>query len=483
MVLDKCTICGKAATNKCSRCKSAAYCSVDCQRTDQPLHKLLCNQYLNFLQTRPVATDDDKQPGDVLPPKYKLALLFPAKADHPQLIWVKVQIRSEHDEEDSEEENPTYDYWQWCTEDLSNYMKFPRAMNHTRNGQDLDIYMGESCFGEDPITQSLLTLNAGYRSSEYGSLHPTPWAGNLIVFNMTKELLQHPKYGEHDKELHNDATLSDLRYAFDYLTRNNYIFEATQPNPYVIRKEGRWFKAVKVSCSGDMVFEGKKKYVEVAISRYHPIFTQGNDGKSSISTHLGFPLLVKKICPNPNWVDRMNKLPKESRFSPYENPEMCIMINVEVQSKHWRCLEEQWDKGLDPTVLVARQDMKDLTTHQVEALVHYSREVLEDEMGHVSLREMEQDPNAEDAYYSDYDEADIEAHIPSQKVRKEFLEEYLLSNKFAEFFEEFKQTKLAGGDMTWADATFPAKGFVADEEKIETEEDKVEALMRIWGLL
>ncbi len=67
--------------------------------------------------------------------------------------------------------------------------------------------MGESCFGEDPVTQSLLTLNAGYRSSEYGSLYPTPWAGNLIVFNMTKELLQHPKYGEHDKELHNDATL------------------------------------------------------------------------------------------------------------------------------------------------------------------------------------------------------------------------------------------------------------------------------------
>jgi len=38
----KCWVCGKPNSMKCSKCKAAAYCSVECQRTDWPSHKTKC---------------------------------------------------------------------------------------------------------------------------------------------------------------------------------------------------------------------------------------------------------------------------------------------------------------------------------------------------------------------------------------------------------------------------------------------------------
>jgi hypothetical protein len=115
--------------------------------------------------------------------------------------------------------------------------------------------MGGHCIGSEPTTKSLLTLNVGYSSSEYGSIAVAPWAGNLVVVNMTVR----PDLGGVDQDFHHGVNLSDFRYAFDHLTRDNYIFDSPNPNPYFIRKEGRWFKAVKIYCSGDVQFGGKKK--------------------------------------------------------------------------------------------------------------------------------------------------------------------------------------------------------------------------------
>jgi hypothetical protein len=176
-----------------------------------------------------------------------------------------------------------------------------------------------------------------------------------------------------------------------------------------------------------MKFNGKKKYTEVAISRHHKLFS-GNDGTSSIANHLGFPLIVKKLQHNPEWVMRMKQVPKNSTFSPYENSEAYnLMIDIEVKSKGWGFADikrRMWDKGLNPTVLVARKDMKDLTTNLVEALVRFSETVLWQEMGNIRMKEAVHLSDADDAYHSDYEAADEEAHIPTQKARRKFLEEY-----------------------------------------------------------
>jgi hypothetical protein len=189
-----------------------------------------------------------------------------------------------------------------------------------------------------------------------------------------------------------------------------------------------------------MKFEGKKQYTEVAISRYHPLFSH-NHGTSGISTLLGFPLLVKRLQPNPIWVERMNNRPNHLKFGLYENLEACfLMINHDAKSTSG----DPWDKGICPTVLVARQDMKDLTVHQVEVLIGFCDTLLK-------------------------------KWITGQDA--------LLLNKFADFFEEFKQKKLVEGDATWADVTVPPKGSVADKEIYATPEEEFESLMRSMGML
>ena len=42
----------------------------------------------------------------------------------------------------------------------------------------------------------------------------------------------------------------------------------------------------------------------------------------------------------------------------------------------------------------------------------------------IKTKEAEPDADSDDAYYSDYENPDTLAHIPTQKVRKEFLEGY-----------------------------------------------------------
>lgn len=460
MATSKCTICGKDTTTQCSVCKAAPYCSAVCQKKDRPFHALLCDKYQPFIHTRPTATEEDKTDGDVLPVAYKMAILFPATSDTPQLIWLKVHTQSWFDREFEEVEDPKWHFYQNPICDLLNYMECPRATPHTRNGRDLDIYMGDGQVWKEPITQSLLTLTAGYgpvKPEGFLSL-PGYWAGDLVVVKVTKERVEHSEDGTTKVEvLHGDVNLADFRAAFDYLTRYYNIFESANPNPYYIRQPGRWVKAVKICCSGEMKFEHKNKYTEVSISRHHPLFSH-SDAVSGISKHLGFPLLVKRLQSNPQWKKLMENLPKNSSFDPEENPEwLYLVLDVEVESKKWGSWLGHWDMRVDPTVLVARKDMKDLTIHQVEALVSFSKTVVEWEMDDAARKEAEQGADADDTYYSDYEDGDELAHIPSQKVRREFLEEYLLSDKFEKFFEEFKQEKLAEGDATWSDAIVPSK--------------------------
>jgi len=62
-----------------------------------------------------------------------------------------------------------------------------------------------------------------------------------------------------------DATLADLRHAFDGITLPNNIFESDQANPYYIRKDSEWVKGVKVSCDGEMRLTGKQRFSDVDV--------------------------------------------------------------------------------------------------------------------------------------------------------------------------------------------------------------------------
>ena len=111
------------------------------------------------------------------------------------------------------EEDLKYHFHQNLRDDLLNHIDNPTPWPHARNGWELNIYIGDNWFSGRTITKSLLTLNAGYSSIEYGILtSPARWTGNLVVFNMTREQLDHPEHGGYIRELQNHVNprVSDM---------------------------------------------------------------------------------------------------------------------------------------------------------------------------------------------------------------------------------------------------------------------------------
>ncbi|KAF8856164.1 hypothetical protein BDZ45DRAFT_745728 [Acephala macrosclerotiorum] len=93
----------------------------------------------------------------------------------------------------------------------------------------------------------------------------------------------------------------------------------------------------------------------------------------------------------------------------------------------------KWNTGIDATVLVARQDQKDINPHQVEALSEFCSVVLERTLK-------------------------TSAGAGSRSERERFVEEYLRPENFDEFFERLKlANRIATGDGSCAGVISPLK--------------------------
>lgn len=72
-----CIICGSSDARRCAQCRSAAYCSVECQQTDWRAHQLLCKKFkeasADGFAARPL-------------PKHHLAIYFPMSKNKPRLV-------------------------------------------------------------------------------------------------------------------------------------------------------------------------------------------------------------------------------------------------------------------------------------------------------------------------------------------------------------------------------------------------------------
>jgi hypothetical protein len=157
-----------------------------------------------------------------------------------------------------------------------------------------------------------------------------------------------------------------------------------------------------------------------------------------VSKRFGFPLLSKRLRTRPIWTELLQHLPIALRSTLFKNPE-ASSLGIDV-----RFSERDLATGVVSTVLLAREDMKDLTIHQVEALVKF--------------RQTGKMKPAQDADASN-----------------------LLDN-FATFFEELKLKKVAEGDATWLHATVPPQGSAPNEEVFSTPEEEFEATMRSMGM-
>ena len=177
-------------------------------------------------------------------------------------------------------------------------------------------------------------------------------------------------------------------------------------------------KGVKITCHGDQMLHHYAPWHAVDIPRDHQIFQSPQ--VNQISTLLGIPILTRKCPPERAW--------KEIKLytDPYENVQATFLhLDTDPKSPRWGWAPPQWQNKAG-SVIVVRQDGKDITPRQVEVLCDFCYRRLQ------SLFE------------SSLETGDKERVLKN-----------LTKEAFAAFFEQYKN-ELVQLDPSWASERVPS---------------------------
>ena len=181
-------------------------------------------------------------------------------------------------------------------------------------------------------------------------------------------------------------------------------------------------KGVRISCTGDMKVLGADKFIPVEVSKSDPVFSAD---KSTSSEMIGVPIRARRITPHPAWKDS-----HESNM--YENQEAIRLFRaMDPEQDGFSFVPDTWDLVVG-SVLVARDDGKDITPQQVEALSYYSWQ-------HTTNRFQEA------CEYEDF---------TGSKEKMVELAALFNPDSFRAFFAEFKAKKMVE-DTSWVSAVSP----------------------------
>lgn len=402
----QCTICNSPNSRACSSCRSAAYCSVECQQTDWPVHKALCKAFKTFQSSAKPTSNS------------KLGLLFPVDSKQPRLVWIECELRE--DDSDSEDGASPYEY-PHVQSLLGPDKPFPEHKPIRRDvfrGFDLDHtveVLARDAFLIDGSKPNICVVEL-----TRGAMHHD-WCGPLVVISW---------YGIATDPLRvRDITLSDFRTAVDYFLSygedtigNLWSPTSTMPSN---RPRGAKVQGVRINCFGDQNDFGGKKYIGIAVPGDHPVFSSTPTG---ISTHMGLPLLIRKYPLNQAWKDKL----QDMSVYPYDNQAATFMnLNADMNSEQWAWAPPQWRNDVG-SVIVVRQDGKDLTPQQAEALAHYCQFKLQ--------------PVFEDSIAAGYVE----------RTREDVVSQFLTRPKFEKFLVAFRKEQAdADQDASWLTAKSP----------------------------
>lgn len=337
---DLCTVCNEPTTKRCNKCKSAQYCSSECQKADWPTHKLLCAAFAAF--------DNSTRPS----PEHIRAILFPEDGEAIQVVWLDApwvygEYRST--QTDSFLAPKTCPYL--IPIDYNPILKRPPPEMLMIVCRDL---------GGSRINKSIKKICATKSGWAY-----FPWEGPVLAYSRVGRGSDPPDC--------RDITMSDFRHITDYLL----WYRATlirNPQPSI----SEVVKGVRINCIGDQKTFDKPVFEQVTLSSKDPIFTSHDT--SDIAARVGLPLYTRKLTPDPKWAqDTSNKM-----F------EMYPFVNFNATYLHLSCdpdAEFDADKGvfgwgLAPSqyqnntgsIVVVRQDKKPLNAFDMEAMCKYCRE-------------------------------------------------------------------------------------------------------------
>jgi hypothetical protein len=203
---------------------------------------------------------------------------------------------------------------------------------------------------------------------------------------------------------------------------------------------------VEITCEGDRHFLATEQFLSVDVPVVHPIFDDVNNdngyiagfGATEVSKMIRRPLLVRRIFPDKQW----NNSYFISLFRPqnwYSNSVAeYLNLNTDITSTEWGCRDPGYNRGqIYSRVLVAREDKLAITAHQVETVAAFFKHVFEtlDRQKLVQLGGL-----SGSSLYA---------------ARDNLMAANVSRARFVQFFTNFRNQKVGGGDATWANEVVP----------------------------
>ena len=393
--MPSCIICNKEGAKFCKGCHSAGYCSKHCQANDFPTHKMLCSTFKGYQ--------------DRAHENLRRGIVFHETEKPPQWVWIELESKDGSQHAILEHHLKASSY----SANKVQYISMQHNKSRKRALQDTltIIYC-------DKAVQEALGPNRSIQALGNGA-PASPWYGPIIVVK---------KLGlETDPAIYGDMELTAYRDVLDSLIHDVFptkIAVSERDSKIQSLHSGGTVRGVRVSCQGDIRVFGANKYIPVNVSIFDPVFVAEKPGSSEL---LGVPVRVRKIPPHPAW--------KYSGIVNISENQVVTRLFRQMDPEHddFGLAPMRWDLPVG-SVLVVRDNGKDITPQQVEALCYYVGEQLQvQEMLTLAV---------EHRY-----------HNKSSVAVKKFLALFT-SHAFRNFFADFKAEKEVD-DPSWMIAESP----------------------------
>jgi hypothetical protein len=351
----QCTICGEFSARYCITCRSAAYCSVECQQADWRPHRLLCRSFQELSASSFAARPSTS---------HYLAIQFPMASRKPRLVWVRTR-----------EVNGEPGYF---NPELDELLHVPG--NNRYIGRGLHCVRGNILRGREISLDTLniwyiddsTRMNLGTNQSLHGTLPALVgdtwgemiWKGPIVAVM---------KVGtEFDPRQVRDITLTAYRDAIDYLGyfRDGYgsmvdgIGARDGLSKRVMADRAGKVKGVRINCLGDQGGDTTRQLVQVDVPKTHPLFNLESDDPLDILECLEWEWVVK------SYTSRREPSTRDGGEQGLDqNPLVrLLLLQVSGDDEEWGKIRERRLSYADGSVLVVDRGAKDLTVRAVQAV-------------------------------------------------------------------------------------------------------------------
>ncbi|MCJ1433199.1 hypothetical protein MMC27_002558 [Xylographa pallens] len=327
---------------------------------------------------------------------HKLGLLFPQDAKTPQLVWINCRraINPHPMEEDYTLESPDIAHLMGPNPD---YLDDMLIQHNMLRAFELDHTLRLNY--RETFLQDGSKKNRSVSETTTGPVRHD-WRGPLLTMRQ-RDIEQDGNI------VYEDVTLSDLRHTVDWFS------SYTNQSQYYTRTK---VQGVKITCEGDRKVSGNPMpWIAVAVPRDHPVFMQKTPPE--ISRLVELPVLVKKYPPDRAWKDHRQS---------YNNVQATFLhVDADPKSQGWGWAPPEWQSYVG-SVLVVRQDNKDLTPQQAEVLCDFCYGSMQSKF-----------------------EASLEGTMTRDKVMG-----FMTKQRFAKFFKDYQKEQTSFGNH-WGSAKPP----------------------------